>query len=138
MSELDREYIKRVQESLEGLSASPGISPGCMECAKLFDYSDETDCPKCGAEDPEPECGWCKGTGQNPKTMEAFAKAWAAGEFSDEGHFSWSRCGVCNGPAGDRYVWHWIGKDKWQNHSDDMCSDCVLYLANGTLPNERG
>ena len=89
-------------------AVSSGTCPGCTECA-----SDEA----------------C--------TLTELRVRWEAGETIEEPHFSSQPCGVCNSHfAGDRYVWHALDSknNKVLYHFNDMCTDCVLYLANGDEP----
>ena len=54
----------------------------------------------------------------------------------DEGHFSWSACGVCNSSlGGDRFAAHGMDTDGNLVHLD-VCVDCLQYIANGTEPEE--
>lgn len=53
---------------------------------------------------------------------------------SDDGHFSHSGCGICGQIAGQRYNWHAVDSDNEVIHFDDACTDCVQYIANGTMP----
>lgn len=53
----------------------------------------------------------------------------------DEGRFSWSFCGICGRKQGGTvYVWHAVDSDNEVIHFDDACTDCVQYIANGTMP----
>lgn len=56
---------------------------------------------------------------------------------SSEGHFSWSPCGICGTKLpGDRSAWHWVDPKDGVVHEDDACTDCVMFLANGTEPED--
>lgn len=58
-------------------------------------------------------------------------------EIGDEGHFSWSPCGICGTSlGGQRYVWHWVDVDGYLMHEDDGCTDCLIYLSNGDEPED--
>ena len=51
----------------------------------------------------------------------------------DEGGFSWQDCDVCGSRlGGDRYVMHGYYKDDLIHL--DVCTDCIMYHANGDLP----
>lgn len=63
----------------------------------------------------------------------------ADGELLDEGRFSWSSCDTCGSEfGGSRYAVHvWVSGmsgsgGSWEHL--DVCTDCLCYLANGTLP----
>lgn len=66
----------------------------------------------------------------------------ALGTSAHESHFSWSPCGICRTQlGGDRHVWHWTssrvergGFATVLEHEDDACTDCLHYIANGTIP----
>ena len=47
--------------------------------------------------------------------------------------FSWSRCSLClTLEGGERHELHYVADGSaW---SDDVCTDCAQYVANGTLP----
>lgn len=61
-----------------------------------------------------------------------------SGDFDPNRGFSWSDCGVCGSTlGGDRYFWHaWDAETNETMHFDDMCSDCVRYLADGDEPED--
>jgi hypothetical protein len=117
MDEQTTAYIEAVTKGTEGMQAiSSGECPGCEQCAE-----------------------------SHRMTPEEHASAWHSGTI--EGYssdFSWRPCGICGTHlGGDREVWHWIqgnpGEDlkgREINHESDMCRDCVLYLANGDLPEQ--
>ena len=59
---------------------------------------------------------------------------WENGSIEDEGHFSWEPCELCGSHlGGDRYAAHAVDKDDEIVHFD-VCVDCVMYMANGDLP----
>jgi hypothetical protein len=141
-------YAERVEANLKGLTAvSTGTCPGCDECRESVEYIPEhtyaygdgksgdgrwyIKAVGVGASyDTEEEClAGCR---------EAFEAGWSAGCFDSEPSFSWSPCGICDSHrGGDREVWH--GRDDLTGtlyHFDDACTDCVIYLANGDLPEE--
>ena len=102
-------YCDRVGASLEGLEAvSTGICPGCYKCADNF-------CME----------------------QEEFEEAWASGDICEEASFSNYPCGICGcNLGGDRSAWHFI-LDGEIHHEDDACTDCVLFLANGDVPDDE-
>jgi hypothetical protein len=111
------DFTDAVERGLEGCEApSIGPCPGCEQCRDEF----------------EPDM-----------TMEQFDEAWQRGEFSDEGHFSMSECGICGTRlGGQRYIWHFIYNDPSGNlpgelsHQDDACIDCVMLMCNGDEPEQ--
>lgn len=108
-------YQERVAKSLEGLEAvSTGVCPGCSRCAKDHGYHPD-----------------------NPESMQAFEDAWCNGEIQGEPSFSWRSCGICHSPlGGDREPWHYVQGGEIY-HESGACVDCIAYLANGTIPEER-
>jgi len=103
------DYTERVEHNLKGLEAvSSGICPGCQECADTWTDGD----------------------------LEHLKDEWPTGGFCDEGSFSKQGCSVCGNPLGNTlFAWHAI-LDGEIVHFDDMCPDCVMYLANGDEPEE--
>lgn len=108
------EYTDAVARGLDGMKGvSSGECPGCERCAERHDM-----------------------------TPDEHRAAWHDGKVDDaEESFSWQPCGICGTTlGGDRSTWHWIsggddhGKGGEIVHEDDMCTDCVLYLANGDEP----
>jgi hypothetical protein len=57
------------------------------------------------------------------------------GEYHEDPWFSWQPCEICGELAGDRQSWHGI-IDGHIVHSS-CCTDCVLYIANGDVPECR-
>jgi hypothetical protein len=91
------------------------------------------------------ECPGCECCAErHDMTPEEHTEAWRAGKVENAGEsFSWCCCGVCGTTlGGNRYTWHWIngGDDHGGGgeivHEDDMCEDCVFYLAYGTEPEQ--
>jgi len=102
-------YTERVAHGLEGLEAvSTGPCPGCDECRKNYGYS----------------------------SMRAFSDAWECGEVVVEPHFSRAPCDICGSLlAGDREDWHAFDRETGATyHFHSACVDCVIYLANGDVP----
>ena len=55
-------------------------------------------------------------------------------DMMSEGSFSWRACDCCGSTlGGNRYPAHWLDENKEIMH-EEICHDCVLYLANGDLP----
>jgi len=83
-------------------------------------------------------CPGCEKCMEGYATADAHRKAWERGETPESPTFSWSACGVCGTTlGGDRSVWHWIDPNDPKreiNHEHDMCTDCVLFHANGDEP----
>jgi len=103
-----QEYIDNVEANLKGYKyISTGLCPGCDECYSAF------------------------GNG-NPKD---FVDCVENGELVNEASFSHSPCGICGSHlGGDRFIWHWVDDDGHIVHEDDCCVDCLMYIANGDLP----
>lgn len=66
-------------------------------------------------------------------------------QIEDEGGFSWSPCESCGSTlGGDRHPGHAIHKDAFgpnakrpdDVHHISMCVDCLLFHANGDLPED--
>lgn len=94
---------------------APGVSPGCSECASDYGY-DGTD---------------------------EFEAAYEAGEIHDEGSFSWRECESCGSTlGGDRHDAHAIHNEAFgpdakrpnDVHHISICTDCLLFHANGDEP----
>jgi hypothetical protein len=54
-----------------------------------------------------------------------------------EGHFSRYRCESCGGLAGDRHqvsFWSVDGTDDPVSGEAEVCTDCLMYIANGEVP----
>lgn len=93
---------------LKGVST--GTCPGCPTCMEIDGCT----------EDEEHRC-----------------KLSAVDCPSGKGHFSWSPCGICGTRlAGDRSAWHWVDPRGVVVHESDACADCVMFLANGTEPED--
>jgi len=134
-------YVERVERNLAGLEAvSVGACPGCDECRSSIggdDYRPELDDDTDRFTFPAADgAEWPTEAEAEAAAREAFADAWRSCRIDDDTRgFSFSDCGVCDTTlGGDRYVWHAIGEDGALLHFDDACSDCVLYLANGDVP----
>jgi hypothetical protein len=67
---------------------------------------------------------------------ELFSEKVSRGEYPDEGGFSWSSCDSCGSSlGGDRYVAHGVDANKDIIHMD-ICVDCLMFFANGDVPEE--
>lgn len=117
------DYTDRVERNLEGLKfVSSGINGHCRDCADHAGYAEAED-----------ETGAILET--TADMLDRFDDDVSRGKVTDEGAFSWCGCGVCGSPLGNTlYIWHAIDESGDVCHSDDMCPDCVLYLANGDEP----
>jgi len=108
-------YCEAVERNLKGLEGvSTGDCPGCEQCAENADM-----------------------------TPEEHEEAWGSMDGA-EASFSWRSCGICGCHlGGDRHVWHFIipkdGSCVGQPiyHEDDACTDCVMFLANGDVPEDE-
>lgn len=106
------EYTDAVARGLEGMTGvSTGACPGCPQCMEHDGHTDE----------------------------EEHRLAVSEGRECSDSHFSWRPCGICGTRlGGDRERWHWVSVDaegkRTIEHEDDACTDCVLYLAHGTEP----
>lgn len=123
-----RAFVEAIQANTKGLTAvSTGLCPGCEEC--MEDYP---------------------GIGQ---TREQFEEAIANGTIVQEPFFSSEGCDLCGSHLGGNFEpWHavdadrrpaaftlpgWAGADSEIVHGARACVDCVRYLANGDLPEDR-
>ena len=100
-------FQQRIECNLKGLNhVSPGICCGCEQCQSDFGMSERE-----------------------------IAEAQANEGLTDEGGYSLQDCDSCGSDlAGDRYAAHGIDANGDSVHLD-ICCDCLLYLANGGLPN---
>jgi hypothetical protein len=132
-----REFVESIERNTEGLTfVSTGVCPGCEQCRDELDI--KTPC-ECGGESNWPEgefyCDDCDGKGERSLTMAEFEEQWHNGEICDESGFSWQGCDLCGSSlGGNMSVWHAIDKDGNIIHGEHACVDCVVYLANGDLP----
>ena len=116
LTERQQAYCDAVEANLKGCEAvSSGTCPTCPECMERDGFEDE----------------------------EAHEDAWSSGDLTDEPSFSWSSCGICGcNLGGDRHTWHFVipkdGSCKGRPiyHETDACTDCVMYLANGEVPDD--
>ena len=105
-----RAFVAAVDRGLEGMEpVSPGLSASCEVCR----------------------------TAHGDISEEEFRELLEHGGADDEGGFSWHRCDSCNtGLGGNRSAAHGFttinGEDTLVHL--DICDDCMLYLANGDLP----
>ena len=113
LSAQQRAFVEAIADNTKGLTAvSTGLCPGCQECMEKH-----------------------PGIGQ---TREQFEEAIANGTIVQEPFFSWLECDLCGSPLGGYYEpWHAAGADGEIVHGARACVDCVLYLANGDLPEDR-
>ena len=133
LTEKQKEYIERIERNTKGLTyISTGICPGCEKC--LDDFGIRIEC-ECGGDD---DCELCNGFGKRKPTEEEFEDQWSNEDAYDEGGFSWSSCDLCGCPlGGNREVWHGVDKDGNIFHGDYACTNCIMYLANGEVPDDE-
>jgi hypothetical protein len=106
----DEAFARRFEQGTEGLRhMSTGLCSSCEDCQSAF-----------GMSEAEIQAGLEDGT------------------LCDEGGFSWHDCDWCGTTlGGDRYAAHAIGDDPEAILHFDVCSDCLMYDANGVLPSGR-
>lgn len=115
LTEKQQAYCDRVEANLKGLCAvSTGACPGCDECADAFGF-DSTD---------------------------EFTEAYESGSFEPESSFCWSGCEICGSSlGGEMEHWHAIEGDKPKGgeilHFTNACRDCLMFLANGEVPDDE-
>lgn len=137
-------YIERVAHNLEGLEAiSTGLCPGCDECrSDYWDYrvreldplTEEDDEPIAYGFKADPDVRAESEEAAEQKAREAFDADIGNGTVSSEAQFSWSECDICGSRlGGDREPWHYVHGGR-VHHADGACVDCMLYLANGDVP----
>ena len=72
-------------------------------------------------------------------TREQFEEAMDNGEIVQEPFFSWEGCDLCGSHLGGNFEpWHAVDANNEIVHGQRACVDCVVYLANGELPDDRG
>lgn len=103
-------YLAAVEATTEGLTAiSTGLSADCAECYWNFNPG-----------------------GLGPKSWVAGVES---GHVCADGSFSRWSCDVCGTTvAGTKEPGHAIHEFGFLTHLDAICRDCVLFLANGDLP----
>lgn len=99
----------------------------------MSDYTDTVDRYLKGLEHvstgPCPGCGECL----ECDDPEDPSDEWH--DLAGEPHFSWHPCECCgSGLGGDRHPAHGVDHDGEIVHLS-ICTDCLLYLANGEEPN---
>lgn len=113
-SDSEKRFMEAFEKGTEGIYyVSPGFSYTCQECLDAHDIC-------------------CEHKGKY---------LWEAGEVYEEGHFSCSACELCGSKlGGNRYCAHGIIEDGHSDPQDmqiihlSVCFDCVMYMANGDLP----
>ena len=140
-------YTDSVAHYLEGLHVSPGACPGCAEC-----HLDTVPCEACGGKGtergepyPADDCAACDGAGY----VEGSNDDEEARQLAEEPSFSSAQCDGCGSTlAGDRHPAHatarrYLPQERYYGLRPsgpeyilhlDICTDCVLYLANGDEP----
>ena len=100
-------FEKAFQRGLEGLRAeSSGFLAECDECRDNHDFC----------------------------CVHSAKAAVEAGDSLSEGSFSWEPCDICGSHlGGDRFSAHALDDDGQIIHLE-VCTDCVMFMANGELP----
>ena len=100
------EFTTRVDRYWDGLYVFAGPAFGCHECNLEDTMSDDAD------------------------AQERYDSAC-------DSHFSWRKCPSCGGLASDRHAVHYqdIAGEGFSGH-EDVCTDCLMYLANGDVPED--
>jgi len=134
-------YLERIEHNLHGLSAvSTGLCPDCDDCRSAFGDFDVHD-----TEDAE-MFAFRHSEGLSFPTEElaeeaarvAFAEAVEFQDVLAEGSFQRGPCDICDSRLGGNYFpWHAVTSDDKILHGESACMDCVVYLANGDVPEEE-
>lgn len=94
-------------------SISPGLNIQCLECTENYYYDGKT---------------------LSEYSLEELEELQRKGKLLDEGAFSHSYCDSCGTPlSGNRYYAHGFNNKREIVHLD-ICEDCVMYFANGDIP----
>lgn len=156
ISARQREWLDRFEHATKGLEAfSFGTCGACDECRDAAGgYEPKEDAARYDADLPawyfdaeEPSSNSNFGTWYATEeecaaaARAAFDEDVSSGRVPDEGGFSWSECGLCGSRlGGDRYVYHyWYKRPDGSSviaHYSDGCVDCLMYAANGELPED--
>lgn len=109
-----------------GLDLSTVLTVGDAARVMAFVLDDDTDaCDDCNGKGSTCACSECSDF--DP-------------EVGDEGHFSWRDCDACgSGLGGDRHAAHGLIALKPRARRThlihlDVCTDCLVFVANGDLP----
>lgn len=109
-------FLEAINHNWQGWDINPGASRGCPDCfTNLTD--DELD-----------------------SLSDEDAQAW------EEGSFSWQECESCGSTlGGDRFPAHALNQHIFKTgersltiHHVDICSDCLMFHANGDEPEDWG
>jgi hypothetical protein len=121
-------FTKRYERNTDGLEhVNVGFSYTCADCLANYGYRDQYD-----------------DDGAIVKTAKEVTQAdWEVGKVIEEGSFSWQACDTCGtGLGGDREAAHALRQDtdaadraNWLHLS--VCTDCVMFIANGDEPEEE-
>jgi len=142
-----KRFVEAIERNTQGLTAvSTGPCPGCEQCRDEYGVKVRCECqdkPENEGE-PDPDCDDCDGKGVRLPTMAEFEEQWSSGKAISEGEFSHSGCDLCGSTLGGTFEpWHAClpvvdaaGQLVRYEiiHGDRACVDCVMYLANGDLP----
>jgi hypothetical protein len=97
--------VIEAQNATDRKSIDPGVCASCADCQSAYGM-----------------------------TEAEMTEAQENDRLNDEGGFSWSSLRLLRKHlGGDRYAAHGFIDDKIVHY--DVCVDCLMYLANGTLPN---
>jgi hypothetical protein len=130
----ERKYLAAFRRATKGINAlSVGAYPqdmckACSGTGKLDDDHENDD-----------NCDDCNGKG---RTCDCPDCADYDPEAGDEGSFSWSDCDTCNQSlGGDRHAAHGLINTKPRTKRTTLihlsvCTDCLLFIANGDLPGD--
>ena len=114
-------FIERFERATEGKTfLSVGVYPPepCRPCAGSGVLGDDS-CDHCSGRGTSCDCPTCEDS--DP-------------ENSEGGGFSWSSCDTCDSRlGGDRYAAHYRDDTRAVHHLD-VCTDCLMFIANGDLP----
>lgn len=118
-------FLEAYERGIKGTEAqSPGLCPGCSQCADKLGYRDQED------EDGN----------VTKSALEQYDEDLEAGAICSEAHFSWSPCDICGSSlGGDREVWHFrmgVAPYDYIHHGEGICVDCVLFMVNGEEPEQ--
>jgi len=79
-------------------------------------------------------CEVCQCDLEMPGTVEDFEEDISTQEVLEEPWFSYESCDICNtNLGGDRVSGHYMDKNGDIVHLDNVCVDCMCYIANGDV-----
>lgn len=138
-----RRWLARFRAGSKGIKAlSVGAYPhdACKACdATGLDLSTAATLDGAIVGAPVDECSECDGKG---RICECSSCSDFDPDIGDEGSFSWSECECCGSSlGGTRHAAHGlISRTKYGRKTVlihlDVCTDCLMFIANGDLPGE--